>query len=116
VLQAYSEANPAHEPIAIYVEFKTDDLSAYVGPLGSQLAPVILNATSTPGPETYEHQTAAGCSLRIVWRYIRLRTTTDNDREDQHVGRLSATATCMSHGLSPHVYAAQIHQGSQHHN
>lgn len=51
-MQAYSDANPAHEPIAIYVEFKTDDLSAYVGPLGSQLAPVLLNATSTPGPDT----------------------------------------------------------------
>jgi hypothetical protein len=50
--QAYSDANPAHEPVAIYAEFKTDDLSAYVGPLGSQLAPVLLNATSTPGPET----------------------------------------------------------------
>jgi len=51
-IKAYSNANPYHAPIAIYVEFKTDDLSAYIGPIGVQLGPIILNATSTPGPDS----------------------------------------------------------------
>lgn len=52
-IKAYSGANPDHEPIAIYIEFKFDDLAQYIGPLGEQLVPVILNATSTPGPDRW---------------------------------------------------------------
>ena len=51
-IKAYSSRNRYHEPIAIYTEFKADDLSDYVGPAGAQLAPVIISAAASPGPNT----------------------------------------------------------------
>mmetsp|Transcript_6161 Transcript_6161/g.17685 ORF Transcript_6161/g.17685 Transcript_6161/m.17685 type:complete len:445 (+) Transcript_6161:269-1603(+) len=52
-VRAWTRAVPYHEPVAIYLEFKEDDLRQYVGAAGAQLAPVIIQASSNPGPDTF---------------------------------------------------------------
>lgn len=51
-VRSYSRAVPYHEPVAIYLEFKEDDLQGVVGSAGAQLAPVIIKASPNPGPDT----------------------------------------------------------------
>lgn len=52
-IRTFTRAVPDHEPIAIYLELKEDDLDEVIGPAGAQLAPVILKSLGTPGPDTY---------------------------------------------------------------
>lgn len=52
-IRSFTRAMPNHGPIAVYLEFKEDDLDEVIGPAGAQLAPVILKSLSTPGPDTY---------------------------------------------------------------